>query len=122
MALASRANCCKPGPQTFASAKPKNATVTASSLQLDGTGSKSGDGKPLSYSWTIAPGSLSAPIFGSNTATPTVLFGVTHGNYTFQLTVTDSKGTSATDFATGQLHRKLDSDVRKRAGHPAAGR
>ena len=94
------ANRCKPGPQTFASAKPKNATVTASSLQLDGTGSKSGDGKPLSYSWTIAPGSLSAPIFGSNTATPTVLFGVTHGNYTFQLTVTDSKGTSATDFAT----------------------
>jgi hypothetical protein len=93
------ANRCGTGTKTFASAKPKNATVTNPSLQLDGTGSKSGDGKPLLYSWSIATGSPSVPIFGSNTATPTVLFGAVHGTFTFQLTVTDSSSKTATDFA-----------------------
>lgn len=96
------ANRCGAGTKTFASAKPKNATLTGltQSIQLDGTGSKSGNGGPLLYNWTIPTGGLSAPIFGSNTATPTVLFGATHGTFTFQLTVTDSKSVSATDFAT----------------------
>jgi hypothetical protein len=95
------ANRCGAGTKTFASAKPKNATlsVPTQSIQLDGTGSKSFDGQPLLYSWSIASGSPSAPIFGNNTATPTVLFGATHGTFTFQLTVTDSKGKTATDFA-----------------------
>ena len=94
------ANRCGHGTATFASAQPKNATATSPTIQLDGTGSKSGDGKPLSYAWTIAPGSPSVPIFGSNTATPTVLFGATHATFTFQLTVTDSSGHTATDFTT----------------------
>ena len=95
-------NRCGPGTKTFASAKPKNATlsVATQSIQLDGSGSKAGDGGPLVFNWTIAPGSLSAPIFGSNAATPTILFGATDGTFTFQLTVTDSKGNAATDFAT----------------------
>ncbi len=93
-------NRCGHGTATFASAKPKNAKVTSQSLQLDGTGSMSGDGKPLTFAWTIAQGSPSVPIFSSNTATPTVLFGVVYGTYTFQLTVTDSTGHTATDFAT----------------------
>jgi hypothetical protein len=95
------ANRCGAGTKTFASAKPKNATLTGTtqSIQLDGSGSKAGDGGALLYAWAVAPGSLSAPIFGSDTATPTVLFGATHGAFTFQLTVKDSKGNTATDFA-----------------------
>lgn len=84
---------------TAASAGPKNATVTTRQFQLDGTQSTSADGKPLTYLWTIpqGQGSPSAAIQGANTATPTVQFGLTRGIYTFQLTVTDSTGKSATD-------------------------
>jgi hypothetical protein len=85
-------------PPTKASAAPKNATVFARQFTLDGTASISADGKPLSYLWSIPQGSPSAAILGANTATPTVQF-VTRGLYTFQLTVTDSTGTSASDLA-----------------------
>jgi probable HAF family extracellular repeat protein len=88
-----------PAIPTAASASPKNVTVTASEITLDGTASTSANGKPLIYQWTIPQGSPSAAILQGNTATPTVQFGV-RGVYTFQLTVTDSTGTSATDFAT----------------------
>jgi hypothetical protein len=84
---------------TAAVANPKNALVSQKNFQLDGSASTSFDGKPLTYQWTIAPGSLSAAILGGNTATPTVQFS-TGGTYTFGLTVTDSAGKTATDTAT----------------------
>ena len=90
-------NRCAPGPKTSALAGPKNLTVTTRQFQLDGTQSTSADGGPLSYSWTIPAGSPSAAILRAATATPTVQFGLTRGTYTFQLTVTDSTGKSATD-------------------------
>jgi phospholipase C len=89
-----------PATKTAAVANPKNATVTARSFQMDGTASTSFDGKPLTYLWTIAPGSLQAGISGSTTATPTVQFSQQRGTYTFQLTVTDSAGGTSTDTAT----------------------
>ena len=87
---------------TTASAAPKAATVLAREIMLDGTGSMSGNGKPLTYSWSIpqGQGNPSAAILGATTATPRVQFGPTRGLYTFQLTVTDSTGTSASDIAT----------------------
>lgn len=91
------ANRCTPVVTTTAVAGPKNATVIARQIQLDGTKSVSSDGNPLSYNWTTAQGSPSAAILGGTTATPTVQFGPARGSYTFQLTVTDSKGKSATD-------------------------
>lgn len=87
-------------PKTIAIAGPKNVTETAKSVQLDGTASTSADGKPLKFEWTMAPGSPIAAILGGDTATPMVQFAQGRGIYTFQLTVTDSTGTTATDFVT----------------------
>jgi nicotinate dehydrogenase subunit B len=86
--------------QTAAVAGPKNATVITRQYQLDGTASTSFDGKPLSYQWTGVPGSLQAAILQGNTANPVVQFGIARGAYTFQLTVTDSSGKTATDTVT----------------------
>jgi hypothetical protein len=82
---------------TAAIANPKNVTVTSRSIQLDGSQSTSVDGKPLTYFWTIPQGSPQAAILSATTATPTVQFTQGHVTYTFQLTVTDSAGKSATD-------------------------
>ena len=86
--------------ETVAIAGPKNVTVTSREIQLDGSQSTSADGKPLTYLWTIPPGSPLAAISGGTTATPTVQFAQGRGTYTFQLTVTDSAGKSSTDLVT----------------------
>jgi len=89
-----------PTAKTVAVANPKNATVNQKQFQLDGTGSTSADGKPLTYQWTLQAGSPTAGIFGATTATATVQFFSGSGTYVFVLTVTDSSGTTATDTAT----------------------
>ena len=89
-----------PTQTTTAVANPKNASVSSRQFQLDGSASTSFDGKALTYSWTLAPGSLSAAILGATTATPTIQFGSNQGAYTFLLTVTDSKGNTSTDTTT----------------------
>jgi carbonic anhydrase len=89
-----------PSGSPTAVANPKNVTVTSRSIQLDGSQSTSADGKPLTYLWTVAQGSPSAAISNGSTATPTVQFTQGHVTYTFQLTVTDSAGKSASDLAT----------------------
>jgi len=61
-------------PHTSASAGPKNASVTARQITLDGSASASADGSPLTYSWSIPYGSPSASILQGNTATPSVQF------------------------------------------------
>ena len=86
--------------QTEAVAGPKNATAITRQYQLDGTASTSFDGKPLSYQWIDVPGAPQAAILQSNTANPIVQFGSGRGAYTFQLTVTDSSGKTATDTVT----------------------
>ena len=85
---------------TTASAGPKNATVIARQITLDGTASFSADGKPLTYLWSIPQGSPSAAILHGTTATPEVQFASGRNAYIFQLTVTDSTGTSATEIVT----------------------
>ena len=89
-----------PAQITTAVANPKNASVSSRQFQLDGSASTSFDGKPLTYSWTLAPGSLPAGILGGTTAMPTIQFGSNRGAYTFILTVTDSKGNTSTDTTT----------------------
>ncbi len=78
----------------------KNTSAVAKQIQLDGSGSKSSDGKPLSYSWQLVSGSPSATIAGGNTATPIVQFDGGFGAYSFQLTVTDSAGRTSSDTTT----------------------
>lgn len=87
---------------TTAAASPQNTTVLTREITLDGTASMSGDGKPLTFQWTIPPGqgNPSAAILGADSPTPRVQFGTTRGIYHFMLTVTDSSGTSASDVAT----------------------
>jgi hypothetical protein len=92
-------NRCTAPVKTTAIASPKNATVVAREIQLNGSMSTSSDGKPLTYQWTIPQGSPSAVIYHGNSATPSVQFAQGRGVYTFQLTVTDSTGQSSTDVA-----------------------
>jgi hypothetical protein len=92
-------NRCVPAVKTKAVADPKNATVVSREIQLDGSMSTSGDGKPLTYQWTIPRGSPSAVILHGGLATPAVQFSQGRGLYSFLLTVTDSTGTSSTDVA-----------------------
>ncbi|MGJ5820992.1 PKD domain-containing protein [Paludibaculum fermentans] len=87
-----------PAQQTLAVAGPKDQTVVARQIQLDGSKSTSADGNPLTYLWTIPAGSPSAAILGATTPTPSVQFAQGRAAYFFELTVTDSAGKSSTDF------------------------
>lgn len=93
-------NRCGTGATTTAIASPKSVTAITRTILLDGSKSTSADGKSLSYSWSIPQGSPVAAILAGNSATPTVQVGPGRGTYIFQLTVTDSTGKSATDFAS----------------------
>ena len=85
---------------TTASAGPKNTTVIARQITLDGTASISADGKPLTYLWSIPQGAPQAAILHGTTASPEVQFASGRNAYIFQLTVTDSTGATATDQVT----------------------
>jgi hypothetical protein len=91
--------CGTATPKPSAVALPKNSTVMTRQINLDGTQSRSSDGKPLTYLWTIPQGSPQAGIIGNTTTTPTIQFWSGRGMYMFQLTVTDSTGHTASDFA-----------------------
>lgn len=91
-------NRCRPADPTVAVAEPKNVTTAAFQIALDGSKSKASGGGALKYSWAIAKGSPSGTITFGDTANPVVQFG-TRGpvDYVFELTVTDSSGTTAKD-------------------------
>jgi hypothetical protein len=93
-------NRCEAPAQTQAVAGPKNLTVVAPEIVLDGSRSTSADGKPLSYSWSIPPGSPTVAILHGDSSAPTVQFSRLRGPYTFLLTVTDSSGRTSTDSTT----------------------
>lgn len=84
--------------QTTAVLLPKNMTVYQSTLTLDASQSKAGNGGSLTY-LTQSIGGQTAAISGANTANPSVQFNAV-GSYIFQLTVVDSTGKSATDTIT----------------------
>jgi predicted esterase len=65
-------------------------------IQLNGLGSSDAEGDIATYSWLKISGPGGLTILNSTTATPTVQ-GVQEGVYTFQLTVTDEQGATATD-------------------------
>ena len=73
-----------------------NQTVAqnVASVQLDGSGSYSPDGTIVSYDWAQVSGLGGVTIANSTTATPSI-YGLEPGIYTFQLTVTDNFGATA---------------------------
>jgi Secretion system C-terminal sorting domain/Domain of unknown function (DUF4832)/PKD domain/Bacterial Ig domain len=74
----------------------QSITAPASSAILNGSGSFDPDGSITAYSWITVSGPGSITINNSNTVTPSVI-GLQTGIYTFQLTVTDNNGATATD-------------------------
>ncbi len=69
-----------------------NQVTTNQDIRLDGTRSRHPEGLVIGYSWR-AVGRQPALLLGGDTATPTVRFDpLTFGEYTFELTVTDSQG------------------------------
>src|SRR5579871_4831036 len=70
-------------------------TLPTSTASLNGSASYDPDGTIASYSWKELSGPSTATITGAKTATPTVS-GLVAGQYTFQLTVTDNSGATAT--------------------------
>jgi hypothetical protein len=85
---------------TTAIAGPNNFSTSLTQIQLDGTQSIGSLGKPLTWNWTLAPGSPYAIISNANTPNPLVQFFAGPGTYQFSLTVTDVNGKTATDTAT----------------------
>jgi probable HAF family extracellular repeat protein len=80
---------------TNAVVTPLNLTTAAPSVVLDGSGSSSASG-PLRYLYQVVPGGQQAAILQTpNDPKATVEFVNGAGLYLFELTVTDSAGTSA---------------------------
>ena len=72
---------------------------TRSTVTLDGAGSSDPDGTIASYSWTQT-GGTAVSLFGANTAAPIFTAPDAPAILTFQLTVTDDDGATATDVVT----------------------
>jgi len=66
---------------------------------LDGSGSYDPDGSITKYAWVQMSGAGGVTIVNSNTDNPTV-YGLQTGVYTFQLTVTDNSGVTASATVT----------------------
>jgi hypothetical protein len=76
--------------------------TTVRDVKLDASGSFSPVGNnPLSFYWTVRGGK--ATIGNRTVSTPSVFLPGDAGNYIFDLTVTDSKGNSATKSLTVRL-------------------
>ncbi|HTL07046.1 MAG TPA: PKD domain-containing protein [Chitinophagaceae bacterium] len=69
---------------------PENTTA------LDGSASYDADGSIVTYSWNKVSGPGAITIVNSNTASPSVI-GLSEGQYSFELTVTDNKGSITKD-------------------------
>ncbi|MBS1610713.1 MAG: T9SS type A sorting domain-containing protein, partial [Bacteroidetes bacterium] len=80
-------------PPVASAGSNKTITLPVNTVILDGSGSTDADGTIISYSWTkIAGGSVSISNVSTSTAT---ISGLTAGQYTFELTVTDDKGATS---------------------------
>jgi poly(3-hydroxybutyrate) depolymerase len=66
---------------------------------LSGSNSTDADGSIASYSWTQTSGPSTSTI-ASASSTSTKITDLIQGNYTFKLTVTDNRGSTATDDVT----------------------
>lgn len=80
----------------LANAGPDQTVNPGSTVTLNGAGSSDPDGTIAGYAWTQIAG-VSVTLAGANSATATFTASASEGSVTFQLTVTDNEGLSATD-------------------------
>ncbi len=82
-----------------ANAGSDQTVLVNASVTLDGTGSADADGTIASYSWAQIAGTA-VTLTGADTTAPGFTAPATGGALTFQLTVTDNNGASASDMVT----------------------
>ncbi|WP_347157367.1 malectin domain-containing carbohydrate-binding protein [Pontibacter chitinilyticus] len=90
-------------------------TLPTSKVTLTGTGSDKEDGAKVSFAWSQLSGPNTAVIAAATQATTDVT-GLVEGAYTFQLTVTDSKGAAANSTVKVTVNKPLPVMVRVNAG------
>ena len=84
-----------PGPPAASAGNDQTITLPTSSVTLTGVGLET-NGTITGYQWTELSGPNSA-VFANAKAAQTGVSGLIAGTYTFQLTVTDAKGVTASD-------------------------
>lgn len=88
-------------------------TQPASSVQLNGSGSKDDDGNVSSYSWKKISGAAGETIVTPNSSKSNVT-GLKPGSYVFELTVKDDRGSSSADRVNVTVYpQKNDPPVAK---------
>jgi len=90
-------------------------TQPASSVQLNGTGSKDDDGTISSYSWKKISGAAGETIVTPNSSKSNVT-GLKPGTYVFELTVKDDRGSSSADRVTVTVYPQKNDPPVARAG------
>ncbi len=83
-----------PGPPSANAGTAQTVTLPSNTVTLTGSGSET-NGTIVSYAWTQTAGPAGATIAAAGQAT-TAVSGLTQGSYTYQLTVTDNSGVTAT--------------------------
>ncbi|MBS1664283.1 MAG: T9SS type A sorting domain-containing protein [Bacteroidetes bacterium] len=84
-----------PGPPSANAGTDVSITLPTSSVTLNGSGSET-NGTIVGYTWTQVSGPSTAAFVSATSAT-TAATGLVQGVYTFQLTVKDNSGVTATD-------------------------
>ena len=98
---------------TPASAAPSLVTGTTTALSVLGADSLAGESS-LTYSWaaTLVPSGAGVPLFsinGSNAAKNTTATFTAAGNYTFQVTITNDSGQTATSSVNVTVNQTLNT-------------
>ncbi len=108
-ALSNQSTSQGPSIVTPASATPNPVTGTTANLSVSGT-DPSGT---LNYAWSVtsAPAGAAAPTFGNSAAANTSVAFHLAGAYTFQVTLTDPAGLSASSSASVTVNQTLTSIV-----------
>ncbi|WP_343692552.1 PKD domain-containing protein [Chitinophaga sp.] len=86
-------------------------TLPATTVTLNGTGSKDSDGTIKSYKWSQTSGPVTGTISNPAIASPVITNLTAAGTYVFTLTVTDDDGATATDNVTITVKAAVSTNV-----------